>query len=183
LNHTNDVKNRLLTALGLTLSLLGQESLRANTLTATNGLSANIEAIGDLSVTGSVSLTNSGTTFNVFTGNDTVQYKARTTSTGGGTITLKATADFAVGGPSVSRGDLSYTCGTAGLGTACSSTTVSTSTATTVVSLPKSGCTGGGGACSPSNPNSVLVTFNLVDDPSDKTGSYMATIQFTISAT
>lgn len=178
------MKIRLLTVVGLTLSLLGQGTLRANTLTVSNGLSANIEAVGDLSVSSSVSLTHAGTIFNVFTGSDTVQYKARTTSAGGGTITLKATTDFAAGGPSASRGDLSYTCGAAGLGTPCSSpTTVKTTGATTVVTLPTSACTGGGGSCSSSNPNTVAVNFSLVDDPSDKTGAYTATIQFTISAT
>lgn len=178
------MKNRLITILGVSLSLLGQIRLCANTVTVSNGLDANIEAVADLSVTGSVSLTQSGTTtpFTVFTGSDTVQYKARTTSSGGGTITLRAMSDFAAGGPSISRGDLSYTCGSADLGTACSSTTVGTS-ATTVVTLPQSACTGGGGSCSSPNPNAVAVNFTLADDPSDQTGSYTAMIQFTISAT
>src|SRR4051812_6651561 len=170
-------------SLSLVLLLPTQDGLRANTISTSNSVSANIQAAGSLTVTSSVPLTN-GTTFNPYTGTDNLLYKARTTSTGtGGIITLQSTSDFAAGGPAVSPHELTYNCGTAGLGTECSgSTTVSTS-ATTVVNIPKSACTGGGSPCSSGNPNSVAVTFSLLDDPRDQTGTYTATITFTISTT
>jgi hypothetical protein len=153
------------------------------TMTVTNNLAATIQANGELSVPGTTTLSHSGTLFASFTGTLTLQYRARTTSAGGGTITLKATRDFQSGGPSVSSGDLSYSCGAAGLGTACTSTTASTASATTVVTLPSAACTGGGAPCSGTDPNSVLVNFTLSDRPSVQTGTYTANVQFTISAT
>ena len=152
-------------------------------MTVSNTLDANIDALGALSVPGTVTLANSGTVFNSFTGSVTVQYRARTTSTGGGNLTMKVTQDFQTGGPSVALGDLTYACGAAGLGTACSSTTASTSLATAVVTLPSSACTGGGSPCSATDPNSINVTFTLADRPVVTTGTYTANVQFTISAT
>jgi hypothetical protein len=96
---------------------------------------------------------------------------------------MKVTQDFQTGGPSVASGDLTYVCGAAGLGTACSSTTASTSTATAVVTVPSSACTGGGSPCSSTDPNTIGVTFTLADRPVVKTGTYTANVQFTISAT
>jgi hypothetical protein len=157
--------------------------ITAATMTVSNSLEPTIQANGSLSVPASATLTHSGTVFNAFSGAVTVQYRARSTSAGGGTLTLKVTQDFQTGGPSVSGGDLTYTCGAAGLGTACSSTTASTTTATTVVTLPVSACTGGGSPCSGTDPNTVLVTFTLADRPVVDTGSYTANVQFTISAT
>jgi hypothetical protein len=157
--------------------------VRADTMTVSNSLNATIQANGSLSVPGSATLTNSGTVFNAFSGAVTVQYRARSTAAGGGTLTLRVTQDFQTGGPSVSGGDLTYTCGAAGLGTACGSTTASTSSATTVVTLPASACTGGGSPCSATDPNTVLVTFTLADRPVVKTGTFTANVQFTISAT
>lgn len=168
----------------IAVMLLSPFTASAGTITIFNTLDVHIEANGDLSVPGSLTLTHTGTIFNSFGGSMNVQYKARTTAAGGGNITLKVVTDFQTAGPSVARGDLSYTCGAAGLGTSCSSSTVaSTSSATNVVTLPPSGCTGGGGPCSASSPNAVGLTFTLKDDPSDKTGSYTAIVQFTISAT
>jgi hypothetical protein len=155
-------------------------------------LTLDLEPAGDLyNVPASVTLTNTGTTFNNFTGAVTLDYKARTTaSTGSGTITVKATTDFTCssGGPCItsppSTGDaLTYTCSGATLGTNCSGTqTVSTTTATNVVTIAAGACTGGGAPCSTANPNTVTVNFTLTDDPKYQTGKYSATLTWTISA-
>ncbi len=153
--------------------------------TTTQTLSAQINAIGKLSVPASLTVTHAGTTFASFTGNLTVSYKARTTSaTGSGSLTLQATADFSpAGGPSIAGGQLTYTCSSATLGSACSGTqTASTSSQTSVVTMGASLCTGGGGSCSAVNPNTVLSTFTLADNPAFKTGTYSATLTFTVSA-
>jgi hypothetical protein len=171
--------------------LLAPIRLQAATLTTTQTLKAVISPLGGLfSFPNSVTLTKTGTTFTNFTGSLTIQYDARTTqSTGGGSITVKATSDFTpTGGPSIasppSTGDaLTYACSGASLGTNCSGTqTVSTTTSTNVVTLSASECTGGGGSCSSASPNTVTLNFTLTDDPVYKTGSYSATLTFTISA-
>jgi len=172
-------------------ALLAPIRLQAATLTTTQTLQAVISPLGGLfSFPNSVTLAKTGTTFTNFTGSLQIQYDARTTqSTGGGTITVKATADFTpTGGPSIhtppSTGDaLTYTCSGATLGTNCSGTqTVSTTASTNVVTLSASECTGGGGSCSSASPNTVTLNFTLTDDPVYKTGSYSATLTFTISA-
>jgi hypothetical protein len=117
----------------------------AVTSMTTSSLSATLGANGSLSVPSTTTLSTTGTIFaNPFIGSATIQYRARTTSSGGGNLTLQVTQDFQMGGPSVAAGNLTYTCGSAGLGTACTSTTASTSSATNVVTLPTSSCTGGG---------------------------------------
>jgi len=177
--------------MALTALLLAPTGLQAATLTTTQTLTADISPEGGLfSFPNTVTLANAGTTLSNFTGSLSIQYRERTTqSTGGGSITVKATADFTPsGGPSIasplSTGDaLNYTCSGATLGTNCSgSQTVSTSTATNVVTFSASECTGGGGSCSSSSPNTVTVNFTLTDDPKYPTGSYSATLTFTISA-
>ncbi len=153
--------------------------------TTTQTLSATIDAIGKVSVPSSLTLTSAGTTFVAYSGSLTVSYKTRTTAaTGSGSLTLKATADFSpAGGPSISSGQLTYTCSAASLGAACSGTqTVSTASPTNVVTLGAGVCTGGGGSCSSTNPNSVQSTFTLSNNPAFKTGTYSATLTFTISA-
>jgi len=171
--------------------LLAPIRLEATTLTTTQTLSAVISPEGGLfSFPNTVTLTKTGTTFSNFTGSLSIQYRERTTqSTGGGTITVEATADFTpANGPSIhtppSTGDaLTYTCSGATLGTNCSGTqTVSTTASTNVVTFAASECTGGGGSCSSSSPNTVTVSFTLTDDPKYTTGSYSATLTFTISA-
>ena len=158
-------------------------NVEAATMTVSSTLLATLTANGALSTPASATLTHSGTIFNAFSGTVTLQYRARTTAAGGGTMTLKVIQDFQTGGPSAAAGDLTYSCGAAGLGTACSSSTASTSSATSVVVLPTSACTGGGAPCSGADPNSVSVTFTLADRPTVKTGTYTANVQFTISAT
>jgi hypothetical protein len=152
-------------------------------------LNLNLQAAAALySFPNSLSLSKSGTVFDAFTGSLTINYKART-GTGTYSITMRATSDFpATGGPSIgappSSGDaLTYTCTGATLGTGCSGTqtVVTTSPGTPVVTIPTSSCTGGGSPCSSSNPNTVTLIFSLTDDPKYKTGSYSATLTFTIS--
>lgn len=153
--------------------------------TATQTLSAQINAIGKLSVPASLTVTTAGTTFVAYSGSLTVSYKARTTATtGSGSLTMQASADFSPsGGPSIAGGQLAYTCSAATLGAACSgSQTVSTSSQTSVVTMGASLCTGGGGSCSFVNPNTVQSAFTLSDNPAFKTGTYSATLTFTISA-
>lgn len=156
-----------------------------STGTGSQSLSATINPVGSITAPASASLTTSPTTFQSFTGNLTVSYRARTTPVGGGSITLNVSSDFSPsGGPSAAAGALAYTCNGATLGTACSgSQTASTTVQTPVLTLPASACTGGGGACSSQDPNSVNLSFTLTDSPVYATGAYSAKVTFTISAT
>jgi hypothetical protein len=167
-------------------------SLPAQTTLGTQTLSLTLQAAGLLyNVPGSLSLTHTGTVFNAYTGTVTLQYRARTSSGGSGAITVRATTDFpcASGGPCITSpptaGDaLTYTCSGATLGTNCSGAqTVSTAASTNVVTIPASVCTGAGSPCNNASPNTVSVSFTLTDDPKYKTGSYSATLTWTISAT
>lgn len=168
-----------------TLLILAPVFLLGATRSTTQTLSATVNAIGKVSVPASLTVTNAGTTFVAYSGNLTVSYRARTTSgTGSASLTLKATADFSpAGGPSITGGQLTYTCSGASLGAACSGTqTVSTASQTSVVTMGAGVCTGGGGSCSATDPNTVQSTFTLANNPAFKTGTYSATITFTISA-
>jgi len=141
----------------------------------------------------SLTLSKAGTVFQSYVGSITIQYRARTTAViGTGSITVQASTDFvcASGGPCIGTpptpGDaLTYTCTGATLGSNCTGNqTVSTSVATSVVAaIPAAACTGGGIPCSAVDPNSVNLNFSLTDDPKYKTGTYSATLTFTISAT
>ena len=152
---------------------------------ATQAMTATIAPGLVLSAPAGAVLTHSQNNFSAFQSTLALNYEARTTPTGSGRITLQVTSDFApTGGPSAAKGTLTYTCAGATLGTACSgSQTASTTAQTPVLTVPASSCTGGGGACSAQDPNTMNLTFTLVDDPAYQTGSYSATITFTISAT
>jgi hypothetical protein len=165
---------------------------QAQTLLGTQTLNLTLNAAAFLySVPLSVTLSSSGNVFNNYTGNIAMTYKARTgTSVSTAGITVKATADFSPSGQGLSigtsGGPLTYTCSdTSGNGfTPCSGPlTVSTTTATNVVSIAASACTGGGSPCSGADPNTVTVYFTLANKPTYKTGSYTATLTWTISAT
>jgi hypothetical protein len=167
------------------LALFVPGFLAGATGSATQTLSAQINAIGKLSVPASFSVTNPGTTFAAYTGALAVSYRIRSTaSTGGGLLTVKATTDFSpAGGPSIAAGVVTYTCGSATLGAACSGTqTLSTTAQTSVVTAGAGVCTGGGGSCSTTNPNTVQTNFTLANSPTFMTGTYSATLTFTISA-
>ena len=169
----------------LCLLTLAMIPASGSTGTGSQSLTATINPVGSLTVPASANLTTVGTTFHPFTGSLTVSYKARTTPVGGGSITVNVSSDFSPsGGPSAAGGALAYTCSAATLGTACSgSQTASTTVQTPVLTLPASACTGGGGACSSQNPNSVNLSFTLTDSPAYATGTYSAKVTFTISAT
>jgi hypothetical protein len=179
---------------GLIAVGLVSSSAYAQTTLGTQTLSLTTQPDGLLyGFPNSVTLSKVGTLFNSYTGTITVQYRARTTAgTGTGNITVKASTDFvcASGGPCIATppttGDaLTYTCTGATLGSNCSGTQkVSTGAATNVVTaIPAGTCTGGGSPCTTADPNTVSLNFSLTDDPKYKTGSYSATLTFTISAT
>lgn len=170
----------------LLLSLLLPFPSGGGTGSATQSLSAMITPGAVLTAPSTASLTHSSNTFQAFQASLAVNYEVRTSPTGsGGKITLQVTKDFSpAGGPSAASGVLTYTCGAANLGVPCSGTqTASTTSQTPLLTLPASTCTGGGGACSSQDPNSVNLTFTLTDNPAYATGSYSATVTFTISAT
>ena len=110
-----------------TMLVVAPVLLLGATGTTTQTLSAQINAIGKVSVPAS------------------------------GSLTMPATADFSpAGGPSIAGGQLTYTCSAATLGAACSGTqTASTSSQASVVTMGASLCTGGGGSCSSVNPNTL----------------------------
>jgi hypothetical protein len=153
--------------------------------TTTQTLNATISPVGRLVLPASTTLKAAATAFQPFTGTLAVSYEVRTTSAGGGSITLRVSSDFTpAGGPSASSGSLKYTCGAAGLGTSCSGTqTASTTAQTPVLTVPASACTGGGGACSGQDPNTINLNFTLTDQPAYATGTYTAVVTFVISAT
>ncbi len=157
---------------------------RADVATVVQSLSIQLSPLGKLSVPGGVSLTRSGTAFSPFTGVLPVSFRVRTTAGGGGTISLQVTSDFVPGGgPSVRNGALTYVCSGAQLGTPCSGVqTANIGTQTPVLTLPPSACTGGGGACSVSDPDLVEIQLTLEDDPTFQTGTYSAQVTLIISA-
>jgi hypothetical protein len=185
MSRKNQFERGMLAAI-LCVTLGAPARFQAATSTATQSLSASLSPIGEVSVPSSVSLTHAGSTFATYAAVLAVSYRARTTPSGsGGSITMEATSDFSPsGGPLLSAGNLTYTCSGPTLGTGCSGTqTVSSTAATSVLTIPASACTGGGGSCSSSNPNSVSINLNLVNDPSFTTGVYSTQVTFTISAT
>jgi hypothetical protein len=175
---TSRLRRGLAAAAFVPLAALGATS------TGTQTLNVGIGAIGKLAVVpSSISLTHTGSIFAGFTGIVTVQYEVRTQlSTGSASLTLKAANNFSPStGPSVTNGDLTYTCSGATLGVGCSGTqTASVSSQTGVVTLGSGLCTGTG--CPGSSPNSITVNLNLADSPLFKTGSYSTSLTFTISA-
>lgn len=167
--------------LAVLLSLTAMSSAQ----TLTQSFTASVAALGKVSVPASVSLTQAGSTFLAFSGTTSVSYRVRTSSAGSSTITLQATSDFTpAGGPTAATGQLTYTCSSPTLGSACSGTqAVRTTSQTPVLNISGASCTGGGGSCSSADPNTLSITFGLPNSPSYQTGSYTAQITFTISAT
>jgi hypothetical protein len=165
-------------AIALTLPISGSGDIQ----TVTQTLSATVAPYGKLAVPATVTLRSADTRFgSSLSGSLTVSYWARTSDAGGGSITVQAGSEFSpAGGPTV--GSITYLCSGATLGTGCSGTqTLATSTQTPLVSVPLGVCTGGGGGCSTQEPNTVLIKFSAPDKPHFKTGTYSASITFTIS--
>jgi hypothetical protein len=156
----------------------------AATATANQTLSVALGPIGKVAVVqSSVLLAHTGTIFADFTGSITVQYELRTTiASGSSSLTVKAGSEFSPAtGPSIARGDLTYTCGGATIGAACSgSQIVGTGSQTSVITVGSGACTGTG--CAGSNPDSAIVNLTLVDNPAFKTGTYSTNLIFSISA-
>jgi hypothetical protein len=120
-----------------------------------------------------------------FTGTTNFSYKVRSTKVGGGgSITVKITADFAAGGPSVASpptGDaMTYSCTSAASATPCTGpVTASTGSATSVATF----ATDAHSAAGTGSSDAGTVVWTLPNDPLYKTGTYTATATFTISAT
>jgi len=176
-------KNLFLTALGLLLTA-SLAHAQLGTTTGTSTVSVAVAAEAALSaITGTSTLSSSGTNFSTYTGTTSLTYFIRTTpTTGSGSIVLKVTTDFApTGGPSVgsppTAGDaLTYNCTVSSPGTACTGPlTASTSSTTSVATF-------GANAHSTFAGNSASVAWSLTNDPQYKVGTYTATVTFTISA-
>ena len=174
-----------LTALASLWAANGVPPARSDVASVSQTLNAQLAALGKLSVPASVTLIPTGTVFSPYTGTLTLRYRVRSTPSGtGGTITLQPTGEFSPsGGPTISSGALTYTCSGAALGTPCSgSTTANLGSQTNVVTIPPASCTGGGAPCSAVDPNTVNLNFSLENNPVYETGSYTATVTFTISS-
>ncbi|MEI9971828.1 MAG: hypothetical protein WDO73_07105 [Ignavibacteriota bacterium] len=152
----------------------------------TTTLSVVVPAEASLTVTtGTTSLSTSGSNFSTpYSGTTSFTYQVRTTKVGGtGTISAKVTSDFpATGGPSVATpptaGDaLTYTCTVSSPGTGCTGSQTASTAATTSVA------TFGAGAKSTKAGNTGSLAWSLTDDPVYDTGTYAATVTFTVSAT
>ena len=158
--------------------------------TGTTTVSVTVAAEAALTVsTGTTTLTTTGFFAN-YTGTTNLTYYIRTTQTSGsGSLVLEVTTDFtgcSTGGPCVATpptsGDaLGYTCtvatpGNSGSATACTGTVNASTTAQTSVG------TFAAGSSSLKAGNSASVAWALTDDPKYKTGTYTATVTFTISA-
>jgi hypothetical protein len=156
--------------------------------TGTSTLSVAVAAESAISVTSATtSLTEASgpTIFGApFTGTTNFLYKVRSTLAGGaGAITVKITADFGVGGPSVlapPTGDaMTYACTSAASATPCTGPiTASTTTATNVATFATNAHSAAGAGSS----DAGTVVWTLPNDPLYKTGTYQATALFTISA-
>jgi hypothetical protein len=176
---------RLIPLLALALLFTASRALaQTGSPTGTTTVSVTIGPQAGLTITNSSTpLTASGSNFNLFTGSTGLTYFVRTTATGGGgSITLKVTSDFSPsGGPSVASpltsGDaLTYTCTVASPGTACTGTqTASTGSQTNLATF-------GTNVHTSSTGSTASASWSLANDPSYKTGTYNATVTFTISA-
>jgi hypothetical protein len=160
------------------------------TSTGTTTLQVTVAAEAALTVgTPTTNLTSTGTNFGNYSGTTNLTYFVRTTqATGASNLVLQVTGDFSpAGGPSVgtppTAGDkLAYSCtvanpGNNGTATACTAgTSSSTGAQTSISSFGADNRSSIGG-------NSATVNWTLTNDPKYKTGSYSATVTFTISAT
>ena len=181
------MKNNLKAVTLLGLALVFTASLahaQLGTGTGTTSVSVTVGAEAGLTVvTGATTISSVGTNFAPYTGTTNLTYFMRTTKVGGtGTLTLKVTTDFpATGGPSVGSpptgtDTLAYTCTVSAPGTACAGSQTSSTAASTSVG------TWGTDAHSIFAGDAASVAWTLTNDPLYKTGSYSATVTFTISA-
>jgi len=178
----------LITLLAVAVAALIQPAAQAQTFgpSATTTLSVTIGPEASIAISASsTTLSANGTAFSSdFLGSTSFAYKIRTSKTGGtGNIGLEVTSDFSpASGPSVANpptaGDaLTYTCTVSSPGTGCTGSQTSSTTAATSVA------TFGADAHSGKTGNAGSVNWDLTNDPKYGTGSYTATVTFTISAT
>jgi hypothetical protein len=170
--------------------LLAASVCYAQCPTATADLAVTVGAEAAIQEVSSGPLISTGTTFSNYTSTTDLTYWVRTTSGGGGTITVKITTDFSTGGsgggPSVTTpptpGDLlTYTCTAAapvtGTANPCGSAqTASTVTDTNVVTFL-------GSTQSAKAGDDFKTMWTLTNDPSYLAGTYTAVATYTISAT
>jgi hypothetical protein len=156
--------------------------------TATVQVNVNPEAALTIQ-TPALVLTQTGNNFTDYSGVTAFTYFVRTKLAGGtGTIVLEVTTDFSAGGgstpsvaaPPVAGDHLYYSCTvpspTHGTSTPCTGPVNASTTAATNVT------TFGTDARSSSTGVASSVTWGLTNDPLYQTGSYTATITYTISA-
>jgi len=162
--------------------IIGPQIAFAAVASTTQHVVVTLAPAGKVNAPASVTLDHTGS-FSSYRGTATVQYSARTASAGSAAINLQGTSDFSpAGGPAISHGALTYSCAGATLGSACGGVqTVSLTAAAPVVAIPAGACTGGGVQCSPTDPNVVVLTLFVDDDPGAPTGAYRAQITFTYS--
>jgi hypothetical protein len=157
--------------------------------TGTVKVIVNAEAALTIQTT-ALTLTQTGSNFSDYTGTTPFTYFVRTTQSGGtGTITLEVTTDFSAGGgnspsvasPPTSSDHLYFTCNVpnpqSGTSTACTGegNYASTTASTNVTTFSAD-------ARSPKAGVASSVIWGLSNDPLYQTGSYTATITYTISA-
>jgi hypothetical protein len=169
---------RIAVGVGISVLLMAAAAApgHAQTIGTSQSVTITIGPAAKLSVPASVSLTSSGAAFVAFTnpGTFTVSFHLRTSpGSGTGSIEVKATSDFASGGPSIAAGALTCTCASASPGACLGAQTVSTLTGKSVATFGPAVTTGSG---------AVQLNFSIPNDPAYKTGSYSASLLFTISS-
>jgi len=179
------VKRVLFSLLVVTLVLLTPNAFAQFNTTGTTTVSVAVVAEASIRIdTPTTTLSTAGTIFNDYTGTTSFTYRIRTgKDSGTGNIQLLVGPDFSpAGGPSVgtppSAGDtLSYNCTVSSSGTACTGPLVASTT------TPRNVATFGANARSTKAGDSGSVSWILTNDPVYETGTYSATVTFTISAT
>jgi hypothetical protein len=163
--------------------LLAASSLfaQAATGTQTNNLKLAVVAEASLAAVSDTTLVQTvGTAFSNFTGTTSLTFSVRTSKASGvgsGSITFKIATDFAAGSDTISvASNLTYGCGTASVGNACSGTSnaIVLNAAENIVTFAND--VHGNGA-------TAAVNWTLANNPSYETdASYSTTVTYTISA-
>jgi hypothetical protein len=181
---------RLLSLLAVLMLAASSAFAQLGTTAPTATVTVNVAPEAALTIqTAALTLTQAGSNFTDYAGTTNFTYFVRTTKVGGhGTITLSVTTDFSAGGgstpsvaaPPTATDFLYYTCtvGAANFGTAtgCPGTVDSQfNTATNVATFVTDTRSAKAGAAS-------SIIWGLSNDPLYQTGSYTATITFTIAA-
>jgi len=184
------MKKILVLAAGLLLAAsMAFAQLGASAPTATVQVNVNPEAALTIQ-TPALVLTQTGNNFTDYSGVTAFTYFIRTTKTGGtGSIVLEVSTDFSAGGgntPSVAApptpsDHLYYSC-TVPTATSGATTTPCTGPVNSSTTAATNVATFGADARSAKAGVASSVTWGLTNDPLYQTGSYTATITYTISA-